>query len=175
MPKIVVRRGNLNEHDAWQRHRLAYNMGLYDFSYAYAVLTLPIDQQIEGVKSFSQFPVTPVGFPVEDTQVANKFYVDSISRDSVTFENLFSNGDVGVNLDQVARGNHSHDTLPTDDQKDALDASQSPDAANPFVTWDSFSDHSDRHNTSGLDKIPDATPTVPGLMSAADKAKLDSL
>jgi hypothetical protein len=153
MPQIQVRRGNLDEHDPWNRHRLGYDMGLWDFSYTYAVLTLPINQIIDGVKEFLNFPVLPVGFPTEDAQAANKFYVDYTSQNAVTFENLFSNGDVGVNSDQVARGDHSHVNLPSDDQKDALDTAQNPSAGNPFTTWNQFSDHHTRHENNGPDEI----------------------
>lgn len=175
MPKIVVRRGNLSEHDPWNRHRLAYNMGLWNFSYVYAVNTMDIDQSIFGIKTFENFPVVPVGFPIEDTQAANKFYVDYMSLSSVTFENLSANGDVGPGSNQVAVGDHSHDNLPNDNQKGALDTSQSPSAANPFTTWSVFAAHSNRHIVVGQDRIPDATTTTPGLMSAVDKAKLDIL
>lgn len=150
-------------------------MGLWDFSYAYAVNTMNINQEIDGVKTFYNFPVLPVGFPVEDVQAVNKFYADYISRTSVTYENLFSNGDVGIGANQVAQGDHGHDNLPTDDQKDALDTAQLPDAANPFVVYAQFESHANRHNTAGQDKISDATVMVSGLMSAADKIKLDSL
>lgn len=153
MPKLQITRGNLDEHDPWNRHRLAYNMGLWDFSYSYAVLTLPINQTIDGVKTFLNFPVLPVGFPTEDAQAANKFYVDYTSQSAVTFENLFSNGDVGVNSNQVARGDHTHANLPSDDQKDALDTSQNPSAGNPFVTWNPFADHHTRHEANGPDEI----------------------
>lgn len=153
MPKIVVKRGNLNEHDNWARHRLPYGMGLYSFAYDYAVLTLPVNQVIDGVKEFLNFPVLPVGFPVEDVQAANKFYADYISRTSVTYENLFSNGDVGIGANQVAQGDHWHDNLPTDDQKDALDTAQDPDAANPFVVYAQFESHANRHESSGADEI----------------------
>jgi len=153
MPKIVVKRGNLDEHDPWLRHRLAYNMGLWDFSYIYAVNTMDIDQHIEGIKTFENFPVVPVGFPVEDTQAANKFYVDYISKYNVTFENLSSNGDVGPGADQVAAGDHGHVNLPSDDQKDALDTAQFPSASNPFTTWSVFSIHANRHEAGGPDEI----------------------
>ena len=175
MPRITVKRGNLDEHDAWARHRLAYNMGLWDFSYVYAVNTMDVDQTIDGIKTFENFPIVPVGFPVEDTQAANKFYVDYMSVAGATFENLSSNGDIGPGANQVAAGNHSHDNLPDDDQKAALETAQFPSASNPFTTWSVFSNHSSRHTTVGQDKIPDATTTTPGLMSAADKAKLDTL
>ena len=175
MPKITVYRGNLDEHDSWLRHRLAYNMGLWDFSYVYAVNTMAIDQEIDGVKTFYNFPVLPVGFPLEDTQAANKFYVDYVSQRSVTFENLFANGDVGVGANQVARGNHTHVNLPTDDQKDAMDTAQNPNAANPFLTWSPFSQHANRHTISGQDKIDNVTITTPGLMSFEDKIKLDDI
>jgi len=175
VPKIIVSRGNLGEEDAWGRHRLAYNMDLWNFSNTYAVNTMSIDQTIAGIKTFDNFPVVPVGFPIEDSQVANKFYVDFISRTSVIFENLSSNGDVGANADQVAKGDHSHVNLPGDDQKDAMDTSQSPGAANPFVTFTQFSLHASRHVILGQDKIDEATPTIAGLMSATDKIKLDSL
>jgi hypothetical protein len=128
-------------------------MGLYDFSYAYAVNTMNIDQTIDGIKTFQNLPVVPVGFPVEDGQVSSKFYADYISRISVTFGNLFSNGDVGTGEDQVARGNHSHVNLPTDDQKDAMDTAQSPSAGNPFITYNQFADHSNRHEANGPDEI----------------------
>jgi hypothetical protein len=150
-------------------------MNLWSFSYVYAVNTMDIDQEIDGIKSFLNFPNLPGGFPIEDEQAANKFYVDYTSRESVTFENLYSNGDVGVNEDQVARGDHGHDTLPTDDQKDALDTSNNPSSSNPFVTWGQFADHSDRHTTVGQDKIDDVTTLKSGLMSASDKGKLDEL
>jgi hypothetical protein len=153
MPEIEVSRGNLDEHDPWQRHRLGHNMGLWDFSYTYAVLTLPINQTIDGVKLFLNFPVLPVGFPSEDAQAANKFYVDYAARSAVTFENLFSNGDVGVNEDQVARGNHTHANLPTDDQKDAMDTAQNPNAGNPFVVYNQFATHANRHEANGPDEI----------------------
>jgi len=175
MPKIIVRRGHLDEHSPWMSHKLAYGMGLWDWSYTYAVNTMNINQEIDGVKSFLNFPVLPVGFPVEDTQAVNKFYADYISRTSVTYENLFSNGDVGIGANQVAQGNHEHVNLPSDDQKDAMDTAQSPDAANPFIVYAQFSSHAHRHNTAGLDKILDATVTVSGLMSVSDKIKLDSL
>jgi hypothetical protein len=175
MPKIQIRRGNLAEHDPWNRHRLAYNMGLWDFSYAYAVNTMDIDQVIEGVKTFLNFPVVPAGFPIEDTQAANKAYVDYMSQNPVTYENLFSNGDVGIGADQVARGDHSHNNLPDDDQKDAMDTAQDPTAGNPFVTYDQYAAHASRHIIAGQDKISDATVMTSGLMSAADKVKLDSL
>lgn len=153
MPSIVVKRGNLMEHDSWNRHKLAHDMGLWDFSYAYAVNTMDIDQTIDGVKTFLNFPVTPVGFPIEDNQAANKFYVDYMSRSSVTFENLFSNGDVGTGANQVAIGNHSHDNLPDDDQKGAMDTAQNPNAGNPFVTYNQFAVHSSRHENNGPDEI----------------------
>lgn len=156
MPRIIVKRGNLAEHDSWNRHRLAYNMSLYDFSYTYAVNTMNIDQVIDGVKTFLNFSVTPIGFPIEDTQVANKFYTDYASRINVTFENLFSNGDVGTDSDQVARGNHTHDNLPTDDQKDALDTAQEPNASNPFTVWNQFNSHANRHEFGGADVISTA-------------------
>jgi hypothetical protein len=130
-------------------------MGLWDFSYVYAVNIMDIDQTIDGIKTFENFPVIPVGFPVEDTQAANKFYVDYMSVAGATFENLSSNGDIGQGVDQVAAGNHEHDNLPNDNQKDALDTSQSPSAANPFTTWSVFSSHSSRHTTIGQDRIPD--------------------
>lgn len=175
MPNIVVRRGDLAEHDSWKRHRLAYKMNLWGFSYTYAVNTMDIDQEIDGIKTFNNFPVLPGGFPIEDEQAANKFYVDYTARTSVTAENLYSNGDVGVNSGQVARGDHGHDTLPTDDQKDALDTSNNPSSSNPFVTWGQFSDHSTRHITVGQDKIDNVTPLVSGLMSATDKTKLNDV
>jgi hypothetical protein len=128
-------------------------MGLWDFSYAYAVNTMDIDQSIDGIKTFLNFPILPIGFPIEDTQAANKFYVDYASQQSVTFENLLVNGDVGPSADQVAVGNHSHDNLPTDDQKDALDTSQFPSAANPFITWSVFATHANRHEVGGPDEI----------------------
>ena len=175
VPRIIIKRGNLSEHDPWNRHNLAHNMGLWDFSYAYAVNTMDIDQHIDGIKEFYNFPVLPVGFPIEDTQAANKFYVDYAAQNAVTFENLFSNGDVGTNADQVARGNHTHDNLPTDDEKDALDTAQDPSAGNPFITYGQFASHANRHHTVGQDKIPDVTALLSGLMSAADKILLDGL
>lgn len=154
MPLITVKHGNLDEHlPPWNRHKLAYNMGLWDFSYAYAVLTLPINQYIRGIKEFETFPILPSGFPINDTDCASKFYVDYTINNNVTFENLDVNGDVGGEGNQLAVGNHSHANLPSEDQKSALDTSDNPNAINPFVTWGQFSSHANRHSTVGQDKI----------------------
>ena len=149
MPKITIIRKNLDEHDPWSRHRLAYGMDLWNFSYTYAVLTLPINQHLDGIKSFENFPVVPLGFPVEDEQVASKFYVDN----SITFGNLLSNGDIGIGADQVAYGDHIHDTMPDVDQKGAMDSAQDPSVGNPFTVWEQFSLHNNRHANGGADEL----------------------
>lgn len=157
MPEIRIKRRVAQDIDPWGRvrHVLAtnveqdlyhyfvtqYDITNWNYSYIYSVHTIG-NQYIYGIKTFGEFPVTPYDFPVYTYQVANKGYVDSTSRLYVTFENLNDNGDVGTNSNQVAFGDHthvgggvhSHDNLPTDDQKDAMDSSENPTGINPFVT-----------------------------------------
>jgi len=83
----------------------------------------------------------------------NFCYQQCLDNSNITFENLNNNGDVGTGADQVARGDHSHANLPTDDQKGALDTALLPDSGNPFVVWDQFSDHSNRHRPGGADEV----------------------
>jgi hypothetical protein len=148
MPKIQMKRGNLDEHDPWMRHRLPYNMDLWSFASYFAVLTIN-DQTIADEKTFEEFPILPDAFPSSNTQAANKQYVDY----AITPDNLSNLGYLGDGSGQIARGDHTHANLPTDDQKDALDSAQAPDAGNPFVVWDQFSDHSARHKSGAVDAI----------------------
>lgn len=165
MPKIQIRRGDLQEHDNLQRHNLDYNMNLWDFSSYYAVLTFN-DQFIGDVKTFENFIVLPDAFPSDDNEATNKQYVDY----AVTPTNLSNLGYLGDSSNQIARGDHSHDNLPTDDQKGALDTSQNPNTSNPFVVWDQFRLHGHRHIV--LDPVPLATISDDGLLSSLDKRKL---
>jgi hypothetical protein len=112
MPRLTLKLGRLDEHDPWSRHRIAYNMGLYDFSYTYAVLTFN-DQTIYDVKTFNEFPLTPFDFPTVGREVANKVYVDWKVA-NIDFEGC--------------------DNCPTDDQKDAMDSAFVPSSTNPFAT-----------------------------------------
>jgi hypothetical protein len=54
--------------------------------------------------------------------------------------------------------------IPTQDENDALTGTGTPASGNPFVTQDTFDDHSARHEAGGADEITVSTTQVTGTM-----------
>jgi len=68
-------------------HIVYYNTTTHELSYfdhTHPYVGLSGDEVVNGVKTFTSFPITPSSYPTEDYEVANKKYVDSGLNDVIS-------------------------------------------------------------------------------------------